>query len=79
MNDPLMTRYFELCQTQNIPDMERYAQSWYVLAGEFIRAFRLAMAEACIGRWKQYIKEQGGEYVRLIEQPFSELILVEAK
>jgi hypothetical protein len=78
MTDALMNRYYALADTQTIDSMEVYAQSWYILAADFGGAGRPAMAESCIGRWKQYRNEPAGEYIRLIEMPFSELIPVEA-
>ena len=74
--DNLMTRYYELTQTQTIPNIVRYAFAWRVLAEDFEMDKRVAMSEMCHARARFYGRQAGGEYIRLIDMPFSELIAV---
>lgn len=76
MTDPLVDRYYELCFTNNF-DAAQYAQDWLTLAEEFEKGGRVAMASMCRGRAKQYSQMQG-EYVRLTEGSFAELVEVSA-
>lgn len=76
--DALTKRYMELCLMQNIADMQGYALSWRrLMAAAQVIGFR-SLARNARARWRHYRDMAGGEYVRLFEQPFAELILVEA-
>ncbi len=75
MKDELMQRYYELSMLQNI-NIARYAFAWRTLAEDAAKADRPALASMCASRADFYGKQAGGEYIRLIETPFSELIQV---
>lgn len=74
--DELMERYNELAFTQHIPNIARYAFEWKTLGDDCDKAGRVTLAGMCHSRADYYGKEAGGEYLRLIELPFSELIQV---
>ena len=76
MNDPITTRYLELSNTQNIPDLAAYAVSWQKLAADARAAGRVASADAYQKRGDWYAEQGKGEHVRLIEGSFSQLIPV---
>ncbi len=76
--DALMLCYYELANMQNIDDIKDYAMAWKELGSMFEADGRPAMADACYGRSLQYRPEPAGEYIRIIELPFSELIPVAA-
>lgn len=76
--DPLLEQYNALAFTQNIPDMEIYASDWHALGDECIKQGRPALAGMCYARSYYYGQIGKGEYVRLLEQPFAELIEVTA-
>jgi hypothetical protein len=76
MKDELLSRYMQLSLMKNIPDMERYAQEWYLLASRASVQDRPNLAEACITRWKHYMSCAPGEYVRLFDGPTAELVEV---
>lgn len=76
--DKIMERWMDLSLMQNIPNMAEYAEAWNVLAADMDAANRPYSAEACRSRFEFYRELAGGEYVRLIEQPFAELIEVPA-
>lgn len=75
MIDPISDRRFELEQMQNIPDMQSYAKDWQRLALDCEKAGRVATAEMCRSKAKHYCELAGGEYVRLIQDTYVELIL----
>jgi len=76
--DTPMNRYYILANMQNIENMARYSFEWTVLADDFAVCGRPAMAGMCYARAKQYGELAGGEFIRLFEMPFSELIRVDA-
>lgn len=78
MNDSILTRYFELSRIQNIPDVHRYALDWHKLAADARLVGRVASAEAYQKRGDFYLEQAEGEYVRIIEDSFSQLIRVDA-
>ena len=67
-------RYLELSGRQSIAKMARYAFEWSVLGEDMDKAGRPATADECLSRGKHYGVMAGGEYVRLIDMPFSEVI-----
>jgi len=71
----LHKRKMELSSLQNIPDMAIYAAAWNALATDYRFVGAPANAEYCQARADHYTKI-AGEYVRLIELPFAELIQV---
>ena len=73
MTDPLMKRFLELSLMQNIPDMAVYADEWNKLAADARAVKRPHLADTCTSRWQAY-KGLSGEYVRLVEGSFSELL-----
>lgn len=75
--DALMDRYNELAFTQEIPDIKLYADSWMELGRQADEQGRIALAEMCFSRGRFYGRQAGGEYIRLIEGSFSELIPVD--
>lgn len=74
--DALTRRYNELAFAQNIPDIRGYANEWQALAVECVIGGRPALAGMCQGRADFYKVQADGEYVRLLEGSFSELIAV---
>lgn len=74
MIDPISDRRFELEQMQNIPDIFEYAKSWELLAQECDKQDRPSTAEMCRSKAKHYCGLAGGEYVRLVQDTFVELI-----
>lgn len=74
--DVLLDRYNKLAFMQNIPDMQAYAADWHMLGDEAIKQDRPALAGMAYARASHYGQLAGGEYVRLIDQPFAELIHV---
>jgi len=72
-SDPLLDRYNELAFMQNIADMQAYAEDWHVLGDDAIMQDRPALAETVYARALHYAQMVGGEYIRVIEQPFAEL------
>ena len=77
MTDNLMDRYLELAEMQNI-DSAEYAVEWHKLAADAEGGARPALAEMCRQRGDHYAAQDYGEYIRLIEGSFSELIDVYA-
>lgn len=75
--DALLDRYNELAFTQNIPDIQGYADDWQALAVECKIHGRPALAGMAQARADFYRVQAEGEYVRLIDGSFSELIAVE--
>lgn len=73
--DHLLDRYNELVFMQNI-DMKSYAADWHALGDEAIKANRPALAGMAYARAFHYGQLAGGEYIKLIEQPFAELVQV---
>ena len=74
--DALMERYNGLAFQQEIPNIARYAFEWKTLGDDCDIAGRPALAQMCHSRAKLYGEQAGGEYIRLIETPFSELVAV---
>lgn len=77
--DKLSIAYMELCNMQNIDDLANYARAWLELAQMADAEGRPALAAMCISRgdyYSQVAAEQDGEYIRLLELPFAELIPV---
>jgi hypothetical protein len=74
--DEVMSRYTELSLLNIIPDMAEHAKEWQRLAMKADIADRPSTAEACRSRAKYYYELTGGEYIRLVEGCFAELIPV---
>ena len=74
LKDELMERYHVLALTQNIPNIARYAMEWDMLAADARAQGREASAAAWQSRADFYKQQAGGEYIRLIDGSFSELI-----
>jgi hypothetical protein len=78
--DPLFDRKLALSMLQNIPDMGKYAQAWADLAAEFEMIGFWSNASYCKSRALHYAAVAAitpGEYVRLVDGSFSELIPVD--
>lgn len=75
--DALMDRYNELAFTQEIASIESYADDWLKLARDADSAGRPALAGMARERGLFYAQQVPGEYIRLFEGSFSELIQVE--
>jgi hypothetical protein len=75
----LTSRMMELAGMQNIPDIHTYAKRWARLAEDFEEIGLKDTAANCRSRAAQYLDYAPGEYVKLIEQPIAELILVGAE
>ena len=73
--DDLLERRTRLSQMKEIPDMGRYAQEWAALAADFEACGLLSNAGYCKSRAQHYAT-MAGAYIRVIEQPFAELIEV---
>jgi hypothetical protein len=71
----LIKKYLSLLQS--IPDMALYAEIWRLLGMEYLIIGAFANADYCQARAEHYSQETG-EYIRLIELPFAELIQVPA-
>ena len=78
MNDPLTARYYELAMAQIIPDVASYAIEWMKLAADAEAYSRFSLAGMCRSRGDFYAQQDYGEYIRLIEGSFSELLPVSA-
>ena len=74
----LLKRKAQLALMQNIPSMADYAEEWNKLAADFLAIGFTACAEDCFACFVRYRDMALGEYVRLIEQPFAELVEVPA-
>lgn len=74
--DEIMQRYYDLSLLNIIPDMGEYAKDWQRLAMKADIDGRPATAEACRARAKYYYELTGGEYIRLVQGCFAELIPV---
>ena len=77
--DPLTARYMELADVREFSSNAEYAKAWETLADDCAAAGRPSLACACQSRADFYTDQIPGSYIRLIEGPFSELILVEAQ
>jgi hypothetical protein len=73
--DCLISRKLELAQRSNIEDMQAYAEEWERLAADFDAAGLVSNAEDCRTRWQHY-KQFSGEYIRLTDAPFADLLPV---
>lgn len=70
----LMEIYYELSFTQIIPDIREYSDAWLSLSEMFAAEDMPAMSESCRKRGEFYAREIDGEYIRLLDGSFSELI-----
>jgi hypothetical protein len=43
--------------TTDIPDPERHAQQWYILAAKMVSAHRQDFADHCLRRWQEYMQQ----------------------
>ena len=75
--DALIDRKMELSMMQNIPDMFTYATEWANLSAAFESLGMLSNADYCKVRAAHYA-QFSGEYIRLIDAPFAELVEVPA-
>jgi hypothetical protein len=78
VRDEIMDRWCELSLMNNIPDMQEYAKDWQRLAILANQNGRYSTAQTCRTRAEHYCNMAGGEYIRLVEGCFAELILVPA-
>ena len=79
MTDPLTDAYYSLAFMQNIDNIKDYALAWDELACMALLEGRPALAGMCTSRAAYYYEvaeAQSGEYIRLIEGSFAELIAV---
>ncbi len=74
--DQMMKCYTRLSLMQNILDMCAYAIEWRALMAQAQRAGFRNLARNARSRWRHYRRFIPGEYVRLIDPPFAELVLV---
>jgi hypothetical protein len=72
----LLERKRELSDMNAIPDMRAYAATWTQLADEFQSIGLLSNAEYCRSRGTHYSQIAGGEYIKLTDGPFAELLEV---
>ena len=77
--DPIMDEYFRLSLMSEIPDIYEHAKEWQRLAMRCDIEDRPARAETCRVNAKRYCEMIGGEYIRLVEGCFAELIPVDVK
>ena len=75
--DTLLSEYTRLSLMQNIIDMQTYALTWRKLMERAQVAGRRNLARNSRARWQHYRPMQG-EYVRLFDLPFAELVEVPA-
>jgi len=68
--DELMERYYKLVDTSNIENMVRYAFEWHVLAEDFAKAGRPAMAARCESDAKRYGEYSNGEAVYKLSKEY---------
>jgi hypothetical protein len=73
----LMKCYTRLSLLSNILDMREYALDWRRLMASAQRAGFRSLARNARSRWRHYRRYIPGEYVRLVDPPFAELIPVE--
>lgn len=72
----IMGRYHQLADRQNIEDVKAYGSEWAALALDFDNSDRPYMAALCYARAEYYGVQPLGEYVRVVDGSFSELIPV---
>lgn len=72
--DPLTAAYMALADMQNIEDIQDYARAWAELSEIAALEDRPALAAMCASRAAFYGREPAGEYVRMIDGAFAELI-----
>lgn len=70
----LINKRIALSLQNIIPDMDAYAEEWNKLGADFAAIGMLANAEMCNKNYQHYKEIADGEYVRLIENGFAELI-----
>jgi hypothetical protein len=75
----LLERKTELAMMNEILNMEWYADAWLQLAAEFEKFGYPSNAEDCNSRGIHYHTFTRGEYIKLVDGPFAEMILVEEK
>lgn len=79
--DELQKCKLELSLIQNIGNMRDYAAAWLKLSRAYRAVGFRSNADYCKSRgiyYSRIARIAGGEFVRLIEQPFSELVEVPA-
>lgn len=74
MNDPILELYYGLALMQNIEDMQDYALAWADLSEIALLNDRPYLAAMCRSRAEWYGAQPTGEYIRVIDGSFSELI-----
>ena len=72
----LINRRTALSLQNIIPDMDAYAEEWNKLSADFAALGMLANAAMCNKNYQHYKEIADGEYIRLIEGSFAELIPV---
>jgi hypothetical protein len=75
----LLERKDALAFANEIPDMHAYAFGWLTLAADFESCGLVSNAAYCRSRGEYYMQLAGGEYIKLVEGPFAEMILVEER
>lgn len=70
----LINRRTALSLQNIIPDMDAYAEEWNKLSADFAALGMLVNAEMCNKNYQHYKEIADGEYIRLIEGSFAELI-----
>ena len=78
-HEDLIERRMVLSAMQTIPDMRAFAAAWLQLADDFQTCGLLNNAATCRARGEYYAELAGGEYIRLIDGSFAELIAVEVE
>ena len=59
-----------------IPDMDAYAEEWNKLSADFTALGMLENAAMCFKNYQHYKEIANGEYIRLIEGSFAEILPV---
>lgn len=72
----LLERRTALSMQNEILDMAKYALAWERLAADFSACGLVSNAEYCRSRGRHYGAMAGGEYIKLVEGPLSEIIQV---
>lgn len=72
----LIKKRISLSLQNIIPDMDAYAEEWNKLSADFTAIGMLANAVMCFKNYQNYKKIADGEYIRLIEGSFAELLPV---
>jgi hypothetical protein len=55
--EQLLAEYSRLAMTTDIPDPERHAQQWYILAAKMIGNVPQQFVDKCIEHWREYVQQ----------------------